>query len=122
MSELTDELVARLLAAFYAKVRRDPELAPVFEGIISHGWPAHMKRIESFWRTALRLSRGYHGPDFMPAHLKHSAIRAEQVDRWLVLFAETVDEIAPPSLRARFLHVAQAMAENLRISLAQRDL
>jgi hemoglobin len=122
MSELNEELVARLLDAFYAKVRRDPELAPVFEGIIGDGWPAHMKRIEAFWQMAMRISRGYHGPDFMPAHLKHGSIQAGQLERWLALFEETVDEIVPPDLRARFMHVANAMADNLRISLARREL
>lgn len=121
MSELNEALVTRLLEAFYAKVRRDPELGPVFDGVIGDRWPEHMQRIESFWRMALRISRGYHGPDFMPAHMKHAAIRADQLDRWLALFAQTVDEIAPDE-RARFMHVANAMADNLRISLARRDL
>jgi hemoglobin len=122
MSELNEDLVTRLLEAFYVKVRRDPELAPVFEGIIGDGWPAHMKRIEAFWRMAMRISRGYNGPDFMPAHLKHASIKAGQLKRWLALFEQTVDEIVAPDLRARFMHVANAMADNLRISLDRRDL
>ena len=121
MSELNEDLVARLLAAFYAKVRRDPELGPVFDGIIGERWPEHMQRIESFWRMALRISRGYHGPDFMPSHLKHAAIRADQLDRWLELFEQTVNEMAPEH-HERFMHVAHAMADNLRISLSRRDL
>lgn len=122
MSELNEALVAHVLDVFYAKVRRDPELAPVFEKIIGDRWPEHMARIESFWRMALRLSRGYHGPDFMPAHLRHDAIRASQLERWLALFEETVEETVPVDLRAQFLRIARVMAENLQISLARRDL
>jgi hemoglobin len=121
MTEMTEDFVERLLDAFYAKVRRDPELAPVFEGIIRDRWPEHMLRIKSFWLTALRISSGYHGPDFMPAHLRHASIQATQLTRWLALFEETVQEMAPADEQARLMRIAHAMAENLQIGLERRD-
>ena len=122
MKALDEAFVTRLLTAFYDKVHQDPELGPVFDRIIGDGWPAHVRRIESFWRMALRISRGYHGPDFMPAHLQHEMIRADQLERWLALFEQTVDEVAPPSARERLMLIASAMAANLRIGLERRDL
>jgi len=121
MSEITEEFVAQLLEAFYVKVRRDPELGPVFEDIIRDRWPEHMRRIHSFWLMALRISRGYHGPDFMPAHLRHATIEASQLTRWLALFEETVHELAPPDQHEQFMRIAHAMAENLQIGLQRRN-
>jgi hemoglobin len=121
MDELNAELVARLLDAFYAKVRRDPTLGPVFEGVIGEDWPAHMAKINLFWRTALRIDRGYPGRDFMPAHLRHQTIRATQLSIWLDLFEEALSECAPPSLRGDFRRIAEAMAENIGMGLNRRD-
>src|SRR5215213_5321400 len=67
---LTEALVREVIDAFYAKVRRDPILGPVFDDIIQDDWPAHLERITSFWLTATRLGLGYEGRGFMPAHLK----------------------------------------------------
>lgn len=121
MTGLDAALVAELLDAFYAKVRRDEELGPVFDDIIGDRWPEHMQRINAFWLSALRIARGYHGPGFMPAHLKHATIRADLLDRWLALFERTVGEIAPESTHEALMSVAHAMADNLRISLSRRD-
>lgn len=121
MTEWNEDLVRRLLAAFYAKVRRDAELGPVFDDIIGDRWPAHMMRIEAFWFRALQLSRGYHGPDFMPAHLMHGTIKASQLERWLALFADALNETVPQPLQAKCMHVARSMVDNLRLCLDRRD-
>jgi hemoglobin len=121
MSEITEEFVAQLLDSFYAKVRRDPDLGPVFDDIIRDRWPEHMQRIQSFWLMALRISRGYHGPDFMYAHLRHATIQASQLARWLDLFEDTVREMAPADQHERFMRIAHAMAENLQIGLQRRN-
>ena len=118
---LTEALVGEVLEAFYARVRRDPVLAPVFEGIIKDDWPAHMERISSFWLTATRLGGGYEGRGFMPAHLKHAAIRAEQLPQWLRLFGETARERCPPAAADVLIDIAERMADSIRVSLARRD-
>lgn len=121
MTEISEALVTRVLDDFYAKVRRDPILGPVFSTIIGEDWTAHMEKIRRFWCSALRIRPGYEGRAFMPAHLRHDSIQASQMDRWMELFRETVAEDVDETQRAAFLRVAVSMSENLAISLARRD-
>ena len=118
---LTEPLVRQVIEAFYAKVRRDAALGPIFDGIIKDDWPAHMDRITAFWLTATRLGSGYEGRGFMPAHLRHGAIRAEQLPRWLLLFRETAQETCPPAAAEVLVDIAERMADSIRIGLARRD-
>ncbi len=70
----TETEVAELVATFYAKVRADVVLGPVFE---RHGadWNRHMPKRVAFWSTALCGPKSYRGnpmlprrePDRMPA-------------------------------------------------------
>jgi hemoglobin len=118
---LTEALVRRVIDAFYAKVRQDPILAPVFNGIIKDDWPAHIDRICAFWLTATRLGSGYDGRGFMPAHLKHGAIRAEQLPQWLLLFSETAREHCPPAAADVLIDIAERMADSIGIGINRRD-
>ena len=118
---LTEPLVRQVIDAFYAKVRRDPDLGPVFEDIIRDDWPSHVERICAFWLTATRLGRGYEGRAFMPAHLRHATIRASQLPQWLRLFRETAHELCPPAGADVLIDIAERMAESIRLGLARRD-
>jgi hemoglobin len=118
---LSEALVREVIEAFYAKVRRDPILGPVFDDIIQDEWPAHLERITSFWLSATRLEMSYEGRGFMPAHLKHASIRTEQLPRWLVLFRETADAVCPPPAAEVLIDIAERMADSIRVSLSRRD-
>jgi hemoglobin len=121
MTAIDPDMVRSLLDSFYESVRQDTVLGPVFDPLIGDGWPAHIRKINEFWLTALRLSRSYKGSGFMAAHLRHESIREEHMQRWLELFAKAVAQEIPAEHRLAFLNVANAMAENLRISLQRRD-
>ena len=88
---LTEPLIRTVILSFYAKVRRDPVLGPIFAEAIGEDWAPHIERIVLFWLTATGLQRGYEGGNFMPAHLQHASIRAELLPRWLELFRQTTD-------------------------------
>lgn len=121
MTAIDGDMVGDLLDAFYASVRQDAVLGPVFDTLIGDDWPAHVRKITEFWLTALRVSRTYKGSGFMAAHLRHGSIREEHMQRWLVFFAKAVEQKIPAEHRLAFLNVANAMAENLRTSLQRRD-
>jgi hemoglobin len=118
---LDPELVRRVVDKFYEKLRNDPALGPVFEGVIGNNWDAHMERIHAFWLTATRLGEGYEGRNFMPAHLKHGSIKAALLPRWLLVFAETAKEICPPEGAVVLVDIAERMGDSIRISLGRRD-
>ena len=116
---LTEAMIRDIVDAFYAKVRRDATLGPVFDGIIKDDWPAHLERIASFWLTATRIGSGYEGRRFMPAHTAHASIEAAHLPRWLQLFRETTAERCPPQAAEVLDDIAVRMADSIRIALAR---
>ena len=89
--ELTDESLRAFLHAFYNKVRRDPEIGPVFAAAIAEeAWPAHLATIHDFWSSVLFKTGRYKGNPFT-AHIGKS-IRPAHFVRWLALFDETAAE------------------------------
>ncbi len=113
--------IRRLVPAFYARVRRDPILRPVFDGIIGDNWPTHIETVCSFWLYATRLDRHYNTRNFVPAHMKRPAIRADLLPRWFSIFAETARELCAPAQADVLIDIAQRMADTLALSLGRRD-
>ncbi len=83
--------VRRLIDAFYALVRADELLGPVFASRIPAGhWPKHLDTMTRFWTAALLAqAAGYRGNP----GAKHMYLPIEQAHfkRWLTLFGQTVD-------------------------------
>jgi hemoglobin len=118
---LTEALVRKVIVSFYQKVRGDALLGPIFAEAIGNGWDSHIERIVGFWLTATRLGRGYDGRNFMPAHLRNTSIRADQLPRWFELFRATATEQCSPQAASVLVDIAERMAETLEIGLARRD-
>ena len=73
---LTDADLQRLVNAFYAKVRGDALLGPVFGAAVAN-WPEHLEKLGAFWSSVMRTTGRYKGSP-MGAHLRHAdAIRPE---------------------------------------------
>ena len=83
--------VALLVHTFYAKVRADDLLGPIFEPIIKDNWAPHLNRMVDFWSTILLYTRKYKD-DPMPKHLQ-LPVEQRHFDRWLSLFNETLDAL-----------------------------
>jgi hemoglobin len=84
------EDIKLLVDDFYAKVREDELLAPIFDFRLSSHWGPHLEKMYSFWNAALFGVKGYNGNPFM----KHATmeLNTEHFNRWLGMFNETVDE------------------------------
>ncbi|MFE3839294.1 group III truncated hemoglobin [Pseudogemmobacter sonorensis] len=96
---LDAEAIARVVATFYAEVRRHPTLGPVFARHVAD-WPAHEARIAAFWRNAILRERGYDGNP-MAVHRAAGNVRPGMFPAWLALFdAVLARELPPPTARA----------------------
>jgi len=106
----------RLVAAFYARVREDAELGPIFNDAISD-WPEHLETLTAFWSSVMLTSGRYKGNP-MAAHLKHKArITPALFDRWLALWKRTTDEMMPPAAAATLQAKAARIGESLQLAL-----
>ena len=81
------EDIVRLVDLFYAKVKADEILFPVFLHV---DWPAHLPTMYSFWSSLLLGDQSYQGNPFQKH--KDLQIRGEHFDRWLLLFISTLKE------------------------------
>ncbi|MDV7139851.1 group III truncated hemoglobin [Maribacter sp. TH_r10] len=88
--------VSLLVNTFYAKVRKDKVLGPIFNNIIND-WDAHLELLTDFWETQLFLKRKYFGNP-VTAHEEvdektNQSITPEHFGFWLNLWFQTLDEL-----------------------------
>lgn len=117
---IDEGMIERLVRGFYAKIREDALLAPIFEARIKD-WDTHLQRMCAFWSSVALMSGRYHGSP-MTLHLP-LPVDATHFDRWLALFEETAQELCPPEAQAHFVERARRIAESLELGIAsQRGL
>jgi len=103
-----DEVVA-LVHCFYAKVRVDPLLGPIFNQHV-HDWSAHLAHLVDFWSAILRGTRRFGGTP-MPKHMALPGLRPALFRRWLTLFGETTEQLGNASLKTEADARAALIAE-----------
>lgn len=57
--------ISSLVERFYAKVRVDPEIGPVFNDAV-HNWDAHLALLKDFWSTVLLTTAATKAIHFLP--------------------------------------------------------
>jgi len=112
---IDEPMIARLVDAFYDRVRADPLIGPVFAARISD-WAPHLEQMRLFWSSVSLMSGVYHGRP-MPKHLP-LPIDARHFDRWLELFEATAADVCPPAAAAHFIERARRIAESLELGIA----
>jgi len=105
-------LIVQLVDAFYAKVRADAMLAPIFNEAIGEHWPEHLGKMYEFWATVVGGAATYKGNP-MQSHMELPPLRREHFERWLALWRETADEVCPAAVAEVFKARAEFIAERL---------
>jgi len=110
---MTEAQLTSLVHRFYAKVREDDVLGPVFGNAISD-WPHHLGKMVDFWSSVMLTTGRYKGNPLM-MHLKHVAkIRPDMFGRWLDLWRETAGEVLDDAGAAAVAAKAERIAESLQ--------
>lgn len=103
------EQLKEIVDHFYARVRQDPLIGPIFEERAKVDWEEHLPKIQRFWETLLFGAESYHGRPF-PPHFQLNLGR-EHFERWLTLFFQTIDEshqgLKADELKFRALNIGQ---------------
>lgn len=115
---IDETMIDRLVRAFYAKVREDTLLGPVFAARITD-WEPHLQRMNAFWSSVALMSGRYHGQP-MEKHLS-LPVDARHFDRWLALFAETAGEVCLPAAAEHFIERAHRVAQSLELGIAGQN-
>ncbi len=112
---ITEGMIEDLVRAFYARVRADAVLGPIFEARI-RDWEPHLQQMFAFWSSVALMTGRYHGTP-MIKHVR-LPVDAAHFDRWLALFAETAREICPPEAETHFVERAHRIAASLELGVA----
>lgn len=112
---ITEELIHRLVYAFYDRVRADPLLGPVFAARILD-WEPHLERMCAFWSSVVLMTGRYHGRP-MQAHAV-LPVDAAHFDRWLALFSATAGDVCEGPAADLFVSKARMIAESLELGIA----
>jgi len=113
---VTEALIARLVHGFYARVRQDAVLGPIFADAIGDDWDAHLAKLCDFWSSVMLMTGRFQGAP-MAAHVK-LGIGPEHFERWLGLFKATAADLCPPDAAALFAARAEMIARSLQLGIA----
>ena len=112
---IDEAMIERFVRSFYARVRADELIGPVFAERIDD-WEPHLQRMCAFWSSVVLMTGRYHGSP-MQKHLP-LPIDAEHFDRWLALFELTAHELCPPEAADCFVERARRIAASLELGIA----
>lgn len=107
--------ISELVDRFYATVRVDPEIGPIFNATIDD-WPAHLALLKNFWTTVLLSERSYKG-DPLSKHLPLS-LDPPHFARRLALFEQTAREIMRPGHADVIIDKSHRIAQNFQAAIA----
>lgn len=107
----TEAEVAELITTFYAKVRDDAILGPIFERHVAD-WNLHMPKMIAFWSAALRGSSSYRGNP-MVVHRALPHLTQSMFERWLDLFHESASLLPNRAMARRAGELSQRIAQSL---------
>ena len=116
---VTEPMIHDLVHGFYATIRADPILGPIFNREVGDGWEAHLAKLCDFWSSVLLMSGRFKGspmaahaavPDITPAHFTH----------WLNLFRQSAEQVCPPDAAALFIAKSEMIGQSLQLGIAAR--
>ncbi len=116
---INKESLQRLMDVFYAKVRKNEALGPIFNdkiGTDDASWEHHKKKIASFWGGIFLGEQDYHGAP-LRAHLDLPPFPREFFQIWLNLFAESAQMIFEQESAQTILQKAQDIAKRFQTIL-----
>ena len=113
--DITPDQIDRVVAVFYAAIRRHEVLGPIFAGHVTD-WPEHEEKIARFWRNAILFERSYDGNP-MRAHMQAGDVRAQHFAPWLMLFDETLRRTLPEDTAAGWSALAHRIGAGLRMGV-----
>lgn len=113
--DLSEDQIDRVVARFYAAIRRHDVLGAVFARHVID-WTAHEAKIARFWKKAILFQPGYDGNP-MQVHMATTEIQGAHFALWLALFDETLAESLPEPTANAWSALAHRIGRGMRIGV-----
>jgi hemoglobin len=117
---IDEAYISGLVERFYARVRADAVLGPIFEREIGDRWDPHLTRMKAFW-TSVALNAGTYSGRPVPVHQRLDGVSLRHFAHWLALFRETLTETAPNDAAVEYFMLrAERIAASLQMAMFER--
>ena len=113
---ITPAQIFDLVERFYARVRGDTRLGPIFEARMNGHWADHLDRMKAFWSSVLLRSGAYKGQP-VPAHLRLKEVLSDDFQHWLLLFRRTARECFEAEAAGLVIAAAERIARSLWLAM-----
>jgi hemoglobin len=107
--------LVKLLRHFYADVRQQQEIGPIFHAQI-RDWPSHLEKIADFWSSVTSGPPRYSGP--MPQKHFPLGLSEKHFEAWLDLWRRHCRIHLPSREAAEMILLAEALGERLQALIA----
>ena len=120
---ITSSYISKLVDSFYAEIRANPELGPIFEQSFGESWEEHLRKMKQFWASVALNSGEYAGKPVQVhqtlASRPHLPLEPQHFKIWLSIFRRVVAETSPtPQAGAFFGERATRIAQSLQMAIA----
>jgi hemoglobin len=115
---ISETMIGRLVHDFYARVRQDEILGPVFDAHVQN-CEVHLSTMCAFWSSVILMTGCYKGQP-MEVHAQLPEISDELFKRWLQVFRRAALDLCPPEAARLFIDRAERIAESLKSGIAIR--
>jgi hemoglobin len=106
------ETITLLVHGFYADVRRDALLGPVFEKALDGRWDAHLQRLVDFWSTVALGAHSFKG-DVFGKHMALEGVTPAHFAAWVALWQQHTHRLFAPDVARDLQVAAHGIARNL---------
>jgi len=117
--DITRPQIERVVARFYAAVRADATLGPVFAAHVAD-WPGHEARVADFWANTILHERRYDGTP-IAVHVRAGNVRPGMFSPWLALFDAVLAAELAPEQAAAWSALAHRIGRSMRAAVVGRD-
>lgn len=108
----TADTITQLVHGFYADVRQDPLLGPVFERALHGQWDTHLARLVDFWSTVALGTRSFKG-DVFAKHMALTGVTPAHFAAWVGLWQQHTSRWLAPGVAQDLQVAAHGIARNL---------
>ncbi|MGA0605404.1 group III truncated hemoglobin [Phenylobacterium sp. VNQ135] len=113
---VTEDVIRTQVHTFYARVREDEVLGPVFNAAIDD-WDEHLSKLCDFWSSVLLVTGRFKGSP-MAAHARTPGVEVAHFPRWLDLWRDAARRVCRPEAADLFIAKAEMIGESLKLGLA----
>jgi len=113
------EQVGLFVDSFYARLLRDPVLAPIFLDVAAIDLDSHLPHIKAYWAKLLLGETSYRRHTMNIHRRLHDkrTLRAEDFERWLDYFTGAVDAGWEGDRAEKAKRIAATIAANMHTAL-----